>query len=150
MTAGIQRKLRTGVAALLHAEGAVTWSPTGVVSVTASPPPVFDTFYPDAPDICAALATYSTGGDEPTLSGSYLMLQVRTRTGLTDVAAGDDLDDAISQVLLGNFPITLSNGVRLTTITRMGGSPIGRDAAGRMERTTNYQCRVHDPGPHRG
>jgi len=150
MTAGIQRRLRTGVAALLHTEGAATWTATGAVSVTASPAPVFDSTYPDEPDVAAALSTYAVGGDEPTLSGSVLMLQVRTRTSLSDVAAGDDLDDAIAGVLMGNFPVTLTNGVRVTSLVRSSGSPIGRDAAGRMERTTNYRVRIYDPGSHRG
>jgi hypothetical protein len=150
MADGIQRKLRAGVAALLHASGAATWTASGAVSLTASPPPVFDTFYPDKPDVAAALSTYAAGGDEPTLAGSMLMLQVRTRSSLTDVATGDDLDDAISQVLLGNYPVNLPNGVTISTLIRVSGSSIGRDAAGRMERTTNYRLFVHDPGPHRG
>jgi hypothetical protein len=150
MAPGVQRKLRAGLAALLHAEGAATWTPTGTVSISANPPPVFDSVYPDKPDVAAALATYPAGGDEPTLSGSMIMVQVRTRTSLTDVAAGDDLDDAIGKCLLGNYPLTLANGVVVSTLIRTSGTPIGRDAAGRMERTSNYRLLVHDPGTHRG
>lgn len=139
-----------GIAALLDTAGAVTWTPSGAVDPTADPPPIFLSIYPSAPDVAAALATYATGGDDPTLSGSVLMLQVRTRSGTDDVTAGDDLDDAIKDALLGNFPAVLPNGVRLTSIVRSSGSPLGRDAAGRMERTTNYRVRYYDPTPHRG
>lgn len=150
MADGIQKKLRAGLAQLLHDAGAVTWVASGAIDPAASPPPLVDQVLPDSPDVCAALATYCTGEDEPTLSGSVLMLQVRTRAGITNLAAGDDLDDAISQELMGNWPLTLTNGVRVTSLVRASGSPIGRDPAGRMERTTNYRVRIHDPGPYRG
>jgi hypothetical protein len=147
---GIRSDLVTGLAALLDAEGACTWTPTGVVDVLSDPPPVFRTIYPDTPDIAAALTAYATGGDEPTLSGSVLMLQVRTRSSLDDLGAAEDLDDAISQVLMGNFPVLLDTGCRVSVIIRVSSSPIGRDARGRMELSTNYRIMVHDPGPHRG
>lgn len=150
MADGIQKKVRAGLAQLLATAGVVTWTTSGAVSLTANPPPIFDQVLPEKPDICAALSTYATGGDEPTLSGSALMLQVRTRCSLTDTAAGDDLDDAIAGQIMGRFPVTLANGVVISTVVRSSGSPIGRDAAGRMERTTNYRLVVHDPGPYRG
>lgn len=145
-----QSLLRQGVAALLHADGVVTWTPSGPVPSMTAHPPVFETVYPDAPDVCVALATYATGEDEPTLSHSVLMLQVRTRGTDADVTAGDALDDAIYDKLAGRWPVTLPNGLKIVTMRRASSSPIGRDAAGRMERTTNYRCVVHDPGPYRG
>jgi hypothetical protein len=147
---GIRADLVTGLCSLLGAEGVCTWTPSGIVDVLADPPPVFRTIYPDAPDIAAALTAYATGGDEPTLSGSVLMLQVRTRSSLDDLGAAEDLDDAISQALMGNFPILLDTGCRVSVIIRVSSSPIGRDARGRMELSTNYRIMVHDPGPHRG
>lgn len=147
---GIRSDLVLGLCSLLDDEGACTWTPTGVVDVLAVPAPVFRTIYPDAPDIAAALTAYATGGDEPTLSGSVLMLQVRTRGSLDDPGAAEDLDDAISQALMGNYPITLDTGCRVSVIIRVSSSPIGRDAKGRMELSTNYRIMVHDPGPHRG
>ncbi len=149
MAAGIATNLITGLASLLHDAGAVTWVPTGVVDTGADPPPVFLGRYPDAPDVAAALTTYYPGGDEPTLSGSVIMLQVRTRSSPNNDTLCGDLDDAIAQGLLGNYPVTLATGVVVSTLIRVSGSPIGPDAAGRLERTTNYRIRLHDPGPHR-
>jgi hypothetical protein len=147
---GIRNDLIDGLGALLAAGGAVTWTSSGTVSPSASPAPMFRTIYPDSPDIVAALTAYAAGGDEPTLSGSSLMLQVRTRSSLAALGAAEDLDDAIAGVLMGNFPVTLSTGVRISVITRASSSPIGRDARGRMELVTNYRIIVHDPGAHRG
>jgi hypothetical protein len=148
VTAGITTRLIEGLAQLLHDAGAVTWAPTDVWS--SGPPPIFDTYYPDAPDVCGALATYDLGGDEPTFSGSVKMVQVKTRSTVETPAAGADLDDAIAQVLMGNWPIVLGNGVTVSILERVSGTPIGRDEAGRHERTTNYRLTIHDPGPHRG
>jgi minor capsid protein len=145
---GIATRLIEGVAQLLHDAGAVTWAPDDVW--TAGPPPIFDTYYPDSPDVAATLATYYLGGDEPTFAGSMIMLQVKTRSSVESPAAGTDLDDAIAQVLLGNWPIVLVTGVTVSIIERASGTPIGRDEAGRHERTTNYRLTIHDPGPHRG
>ena len=147
---GISTDLKVGLAQMLDDAGAVTWTPSGAVDVSATPPPIFMTIYPAKPDVAAALTTYYPGGDEPTLSGSLINLQVRTRSSREVETACDDLDDAISAHLLGHWPQVLSTGVRVTTIWRISGSPIGRDAAGRMERTTNYTVRVYDPGPYRG
>ena len=147
---GFTSDLLTGLAVMLDAAGAVTWTPSGAVDTAADPAPLFLGIYPDQPDVAAALATYSTGGDEPTLSGSEIMLQVRTRASAADITSGDALDDAIAQQLLGHYPVTLSTGIVVSVITRSSGSPIGRDAAGRLERTTNYRLMAHDPGPYRG
>lgn len=147
---GIQPRLRQGIAQLLADQDVCSWSADDAVDAEAALPPVFDTQYPDAPDVAAALSTYYVGGDDPTLAGTWLQLQVRTR-GHRDgpMDAADDLDDAIGQVLLGRWPTTLPNGVRISFLTRTSGTPIGRDAAGRFERTTNWRIRVHDPAPNR-
>ncbi len=150
MTDGISVKLLRGLAALLHADGVVTYTASGAVNPAANPPNVFLDLYPETPDLVAALAAYPTGEDEPTLSGSVLMVQVRTRADADDVSSGTNLDDAIWNKLAGRYPVQLSTGVILSMITRSSGAPMGRDAAGRLERTTNYRCVVHDPGPHRG
>lgn len=150
MTDGVITKLIDGLGTYLAAQGVVTWSPDSVVAVDVSPPPMFDTMYPDSPDLAVCLATYYTGGDEPTFSESVLMLQVKTRSTLDAPRAGTDLDDAIAQQLLGNWPLTLGNGVRISIIERTSGTPLGRDEAGRHERVTNYRLTIYDPGPHRG
>lgn len=147
---GIQTDLVAGLGALLADEGAITWDDTGAVPTGSVPPPGYHQAYPETPDVAAAFTTYAAGGDEPTLSGTVLMLQVRSRSSRTDLTSGDDLDDAIAQALLGRYPTTLDNGVRISTLVRVSGTPIGRDSVGRMERTTNYRLLVHDPGPYRG
>lgn len=147
---GITAGLITGIGHLCEAEDALTWVDSGVVPVASDPPPGFYGTYPDAPDVCAALACYTLDGGEPTLSASVKMLQVRTRSSLTDISACDTLDDAIAQVLLGHYPVDLDTGVTVSVITAASSTPLGRDAQGRMERVTNYRVVVHDPGPHRG
>ncbi len=147
---GIVSRLIDGLGVLLSEAGAVTWSPDSVVAVDVSPPPMFDTEYPDSPDVVVALTTYYLGGDEPTFSESVVNLQVKTRSSVATPRDGTDLDDAISQVFLGNWPLDLSNGVHVSIIERTSGTPIGRDGAGRFERVTNYRFTIHDPGPHRG
>jgi len=147
---GISGRLREGLLQLCANAGALTWSPGAAVAADVTPPPGFDTEYPAEPDVCVALSTYYVGGDSPTLSYSWIQVQVRTRgarDGLSNLA--DDLDDAVAQVWLGNWPMTLPNGVRVNSLLRTSGTPIGRDAAGRFERTTNWQFRIYDPGPHR-
>jgi hypothetical protein len=150
VTDGASTKLCKGVAALLHAAGVVTYTSSGPVPTSTTNPPVYIGRYPDQPDVCAALTTYAAGGDEPTLSSSVVMLQVRTRGTVSDHTAGDNLDDAIAAQLMGHYPVTLDSGVRIEILTRSSGSPIGLDAAGRMERTTNYRVQYYDPGPYRG
>ncbi len=145
---GIGTRLIEGLAQLFHDAGAVTWAPTAAWS--SGPPPLFDTYWPDAPDVAVCLATYYLGGDEPTFSESVINLQVKTRSSVESPAAGTDLDDAIAQVMLGNWPVDLGNGVHVSIIERTSGTPIGRDDAGRYERVTNYRLTVHDPGPYRG
>lgn len=152
MATGIQSRLRAGLAEWLAGQGVVTWSPTtplGTGSIT--PPPLFDTSYPDSPDVAVCLTTYYTGGDGKASDiTSWMQLQVRTR-GRRDGPStdADDLDDAIAQQLLGHWPWTLPNGVRISLVEHTSSTPIGRDAAGRFERTTNWSIRVADPSTYR-
>ncbi len=144
---GIQGRLRAGLAELLADAGVVSWDTSGTYLVSQSPKPCYDTSYPDnGPDVCVALATYYTGGDGVAGDATtWLQLQVRTRGQKHGPSTdADDLDDAIAQVLLGNYPLTLPNGVRLSKIEHTSSTPIGRDAAGRFERTTNWSVRVYD------
>jgi len=147
---GFTTKLRAGIGAMLDDANVVTWTDSGTVSTSASPPPAYHHLYPDSPDVAVALTTYYAGGDAPAAPDSVVMLQVRTRSSATDDTLADDLDDAIASELLGHYPMTLSTGVVISVITRSSGSPIGRDARGRLERTTNYRLLAYDPGPHRG
>jgi hypothetical protein len=147
---GFATNLRSGIASMLDDAGVVTWTESGAVDPSADPPPIFHHLYPDEPDVAVALTTYYPGGDAPAAPDSVVMLQVRTRSSTSDDTLADDLDDAIAAQLLGHYPMTLSTGVVVSVITRSSGSPIGRDARGRLERTTNYRLMAYDPGPHRG
>ncbi len=149
---GIQARTRAGIAELLADAGVVSWDAAGTYLVTQSPKPVYDTSYPDnGPDVCVALSTYYTGGDGIGAdTSSWLQLQVRSRGQKHGPSTdADDLDDAIAQVLQGSWPMTLPNGVRVTLVEHSSSTPIGRDAAGRFERTTNWSIRVADPAARR-
>lgn len=146
----ITTDLLSGIAAMLDAAGVVTYdtAPT-VIPDDSAPPPIYLTAYPETSVPVAALTLYAAGGDWPTLPVSVYMLQVRTRSTKTDLTAADALDDRIADQLLGHYPVTLPTGTRVSIITRSSSSPIGRDAAGRVERTTNYRVVVHDPTTYR-
>lgn len=112
--------------------------------------PLYDAGIPDGagvPAVAAAFADYSPA-DDAASTDSVVMVQVSTRS-TSDPRPGRLLDDAIADALLGRYPVTLSTGVRLTTIERTSGDSIGRDSVGRWKRTSNYQVGYHRPGPHR-
>lgn len=152
MADGIQVRLRAGVAELLAAADVVLWDASGA-AYPASPdlPPCYDTSYPDTgPDVCVALSTYYTGGDGKADITTWLQLQVRTRGQKHGPSTdADNLDDAIAQQLMGFWRRALPNGVIISFIEHISSTPIGRDAAGRFERTTNWSVRVADSATYR-
>ena len=153
---GTAALFRQGLGQLLAAESVVTWDEAGYYPTAPTLPPCYDTSYPDKVgarelDVAVALSTYYTGGDGKAGDvTSWLQLQVRTRGRREGPSTdADDLDDAIAQVLLGRPRFALPNVVIVSHIERSSSTPLGRDAAGRFERTTNWAVRVSEPAPYR-
>ena len=89
--------------------------------------------------------------DDATFADSTIGLQVKVR-GL----AGQDprtfvwpTDDKIANLLLGNFPLDLSNGVHISTVLPRTSSSLGYDAKNRLTWQSSYPCEVLRPGAHR-
>ncbi|MFF4738780.1 minor capsid protein [Streptomyces sp. NPDC001262] len=135
--------LLDGLARLLHEEGVGTYRPEG--TYTSGETAITIATMPPAPDRCICLSAYPVV-DSPVLTDTTTGVQVRTRAG-PDPREVDRLDDAVHDVLHGSGPHQLG-GVRVQLITRTSAAPIGADASGRMERTSNYYARAHRAHPH--
>lgn len=122
------------------------WRPTGAYE--ADETPIFDSVLPATPNRIITLTTYGLG-DDAVLADSDTGLQVRTRSIDADPRDVKDLDDAIADVLLGRFPMTLTGGIRVQTLTRASWTPLGQDDNKRWHRSSNYLLGLHRPGPHR-
>ena len=94
---------------------------------------------PDAPDRVIVLDTYDLDraafdlGEEPV---DVVGINVRTRTGPA-IRGSRALDDAVYEHLDGAEHLDC-RGVHVLTIARQSAASLGRDAAGRRERTANY------------
>lgn len=103
---------------------------------------------PQSPDQVVTLSPFPLTADT-TLSQSLMGLQVRSRAAGEDVRVVWALDDAVQDVLLGNYPLTLSTGIQVKTIDYQGGGSLGQDEKSRWMWGANYHLNVYRPGPHR-
>lgn len=139
-----------GFAQLLAAEvdpaQNLTWQTDGAYpdGVTG----IFVMKVPQAPDRVLTLTPYPLG-DDPVFADSLVGMQVRSRSTGQDPRDVYALDDAAADVLLGNYPRTLPNGVRVQTLTRISAVSLGQDNLDRWEWASSYRASVHRPGPHR-
>lgn len=137
-----------GVAQLLADAGVGVWSASGVF--TAEQTGITVMAVPPAPSRLITLTPYPLG-DAPTLADSTVGLQIRTRSAGADPRDVLALDDAIADQLLGNYPLRLSTGVQIGTLTRTSAVSLGQDDATppRWGWSSNYRLTVYRPGPHR-
>ena len=142
--------LLDGFAALLAAECAsgqhVTWHPDGT-PYAADATGVYRKKLPTDPDRAVALTLYDLG-DDATYADSTVGLQIMTRGTRGLPADVDDLDEALSAVLVGRWPMTVG-GVHVQTLARTSGVSLGQDDNLRWTRTSNFTCGVHLPAAHR-
>lgn len=148
---GFLADLAAGFAQLIadDADGAqnIAWQADGTPYDTGNTG-IYRRKLPAAPNRAVALTAYGLG-DDPVHSDSDFGLQVITRSEGEDPTDADDLDDAIADVLLGRYPFTLSNGIRVETLARSSGTSLGQDDNRRWSLASNYTVKAHRPGPHR-
>lgn len=109
---------------------------------------IFVLAMPQKPARLVTLAPTLLGGDA-TLSMSTVGLQVRCRSAGADPRDVMALDDSISTQMLGLFPVTLPNGVRVSLLTDVDGSPMGQDDNQLWHWTHNWHMSVYRPSPNR-
>ncbi|GAA0371781.1 minor capsid protein [Streptomyces blastmyceticus] len=135
--------LLDGLARLLHEHGVGTYRPEGTYAPGETAITIATT--PPAPDRVICLAAYPVT-DSSALTDTTTGVQIRTRAG-ADPREVDTLDDLVFSILQGAGPF-LFGSVRVQLISRASGAPIGADASGRMERTSNFYVRAHRAHPH--
>jgi hypothetical protein len=133
---------------LAEANIGLTYSETGVY--TASQTGIAIMAVPPTPNRLVVLTPVPLG-DDPTLANSIVGLQIRTRSTGADPRDVLALDDAIADQLLGNYPLRLSTGVQIGTLTRTSAVSLGQDDATppRWGWSSNYRITVYRPGQHR-
>lgn len=103
---------------------------------------------PLTPNRVITLTAYGYG-DDATFGDTAAGLQVRTRSIGPDPRDVYALDDAVADVLLGRYPVTLPSGIRVQTLTRSSSTSLGLDDNQRWSHVSNYDLGLHRPGPHR-
>lgn len=137
---GFAQLLAGGGLGLSYAD---TYAPTDIgIGLMAFPPPPFAT------DNAVAIAPYPLT-DNPTQNMSEVGLQIMSRAAGEDPRAVWAIDDAISNFLLGRYPLTLPTGLRVVTLQRTSSGSLGQDDNKRWIWTSNYPCNVFRPSLHR-
>jgi hypothetical protein len=129
-----------GIASLLDEQGVAKYRPTGIY--TSSETGITDTVMPDGPDRAIVLTAYDSA-DDPGLTDCTVFLQVRTRAG-TDPRTAAALDEDVFTVLHGLTDQQFGTAAA-RLIRRENTAPMGADAVGRHERTSNYTIRAQRP-----
>lgn len=137
-----------GFAQLLAAASiGLTWSPDGLY--TTGQTGIWIARVPTAPPNRVLTLTPYPLTDEPVSAMSEIGLQVRTRSAGPDPRDVFTLDDAVADALLGNFPLVLPNGIRVSTLIRSSSGSLGQDDAHLWNWASNYTAAVNRPSPHR-
>jgi len=146
MTDSFLTQLTEGFAQLLANEDTgFSWQADGVYADGETG--IYVEVVPPDPDRVVVLTVTLLTAD-PTLANSAFNLQARTRAS-RDPREVYTMDDSIQDQLLGRYPITLANGVRVTTLKYVGGGSLGVDDNQRSQRSSNLQGVAYRPGPHR-
>lgn len=120
----------------LQAAGLLTYDPTGTRG------DCFIELMPPAPDRAVQLSLYGAGTPDPLNPWDERSLQVRVR-GTADPRVSRARAEAIYSALHGLAAVELPGGLWLVLcIAQQTPYPIGVDAAGRHEHTTNYRLDI--------
>jgi hypothetical protein len=129
----------------------LTWKPSapyasseiGIWLLALPTDPAFDT------SAAVALTPYPLSAD-PTYADSTIGLQIKTRVPSQDPRAAWAIDGPIANLILGNWPLTLPNGVQIETLLDGATSTsLGIDDKRRITWSSSYPFRVYRPGAHR-
>jgi len=148
MSDSFTTQLIEGIAQLLAADpdGGLSWQSSGVYADGETG--IYVLAVPQSPDRIVSLSPAPMKAS-PTLSDSMFNLQTMSRSTGQDPRDVFALDDAVQNVLLGNYPLTLATGVRIGSLQYIGGASGGQDDNNRWLWASRYQLSVHRPGPHR-
>ncbi|MEV7777800.1 minor capsid protein [Kitasatospora sp. NPDC088351] len=120
----------------LQAAGLLTYDPNGIKGDT------FIELLPPAPDRAVQLSLYGAGTPDPLNAWDERSLQVRVR-GTADPRVSRARAEAIFGALHGLAGVELPGGLWLVLcIAQQTPAPLGVDAAGRHEHTTNFRLDV--------
>lgn len=98
---------------------------------------------------CVGLFAYPLT-DDPTLSISAIGLQVKARVPSQDVRDVRALIGPFEELLLGNYPLILPNGIRVNSIAGNGPkASLGMDELERQIWASSFPCSVMRPSAHR-
>ena len=148
LAAGFESNLLTGLAALLVAGGIeATYNANGVY--TALQTGIVFGNIPQSPHRVITLTVYDAD-DDPALSDSTPLVQIRCRAQGADKRLVDDLDSAIFSLLQNKLDLTLSTGVKVGQIHRISGpASLGQDGNSRWSVSSNYSVSTHRPSANR-
>jgi hypothetical protein len=139
---GHTSSILTGLAELLDSAGLGVYRPDGVYADDEVG--IFLHRLPEAPDKAYAITPYPV--EDTGLTDVTDGIQIRMRAG-PDPREVLDMADAVRD-LLHMRENTLAGGVRLALIWRQSQAPMGQDAHGREELTSNYYARSNRPSAH--
>lgn len=141
-TLSVESVLLDGIATLLNTNGFGTYSASGEYADNADTPITFKVMR-DAPDRTITLTAYRISA-QPGFSLDRYRLQVRTRGARDDALDVDELAGPIAGFLHGATYLAFG-GCTVDQILHYSSIPMGVDAAGRHERSDNFDLDVDVP-----
>lgn len=146
LAAGFESNLLTGLAVLIAAGGIEA---TYASSYTTMQTGLVLGNIPQTPDRIITLTAYASD-DDPALSDSAPLVQIRCRGEGADKRRVDDLDSAIFNLLQNKRDLVLSTGVKVGQIHRVSGpASLGQDGNSRWSVSSNYLVSAHRPSANR-
>lgn len=139
---GHTSQLLTGLAELMETAGLGVYRPDGAVADGETG--IFLHRLPEAPDKAYALTPYPVEDTGQTDVTDGVQIRMRAGPDPTEVL---DMADAVRD-LLHMREATLLGTVRISLIWRQSQAPMGQDARGREELTSNYYARSTRPSAH--
>jgi Bacteriophage minor capsid protein len=148
LAAGFESNLLTGLAVLIAA-GSIeaTWNTSGAYTTLQTGIVLGN--IPQTPNRIITLTAYASD-DDPALSDSAPLVQIRSRGEGADKRKADDLDAAIFNLLQHKLDLVLSTGVKVGQIHRVSGpASLGQDENSRWSVSSNYLVSAHRPSANR-
>lgn len=134
------------VAAPFAAAFSLAWQLTG--QYDAGDWGIWTPTMPTDPDKAVVL-TPSVIGNDPTRPQTQMGLQIRVRGARNNKSSVLALDGAICDWLLGLYPVTLPNDIRVSTLIQTSSGSMGTDDSNRLTWSSRYSANTHRPSPHR-